>query len=96
MLVSYTNNMFEDSLALLEALTPKRIQLIREIHSSSPASIRDLAEMVERDIKNVWDDLRKLSEIDLIDFEPAGRVKRPIIKKQIIVTTIRVNRYDEF
>ena len=84
--------MFEDSFALLEALTPKRVQLIRRIELSSPGSIRDLAEMVERDIKNVWDDLKRLSEIDLIDFDDAGRMKRPVIKKQIIITTIQVRQ----
>ena len=92
--MSNTNSMFEDSFELLEALTPKRVQLIRQIHTASPVSIRDLAEMVERDIKNVWDDLQKLSEIDLIDFHIHGRVKRPVIKKQIIVTTVRVNYYE--
>lgn len=86
--------MFEDSFELLEALTPKRVQLIREIQISRPASIRDLAEMVERDIKNVWDDLRKLSDIDLVAFRIEGRVKRPVIKKQIIVTTVKVNYYE--
>ena len=92
MLVLYTNNMFEESFALLEAFTPKRIELFREIHSSKPCSIRDLAELLERDVKNVWNDLRKLSEMDLIGFECVGRVKKPIIKKQIIITTITVRK----
>jgi predicted transcriptional regulator len=92
MLVFYTNNMFEESFALLEALTPKRVQLMREIHSSSPASIRELAEMLERDVKNVWDDLHRLSQMDLVYFIREGRVKKPIIKKQIIVTTVLVRR----
>jgi predicted transcriptional regulator len=92
MLVSYTNNMFEESFALLEALTPKRVQLMRKIHSSKPCSIRDLAEILERDIKNVWEDLRRLSNMDLVDFECKGRVKKPVIKKQIIITTVVVKR----
>jgi len=86
--------MFEDDLGLLECLTPKRIQLIRRINTSNPSSIRELAFLTDRDVKNVWDDLNKLMELDLIMFEDFGRSKRPMIKKQIVITTIEVSRYE--
>lgn len=96
MLVYYTIIYMFDELALLEALTKKRVEIMREIMNGHPSSIRELAESLERDIKNVWDDLHVLQEHDLISFRNIGRTKRPVIKRQVIVTTIKmVDEYDE-
>ncbi len=90
MLVYYTNSM-DDVFEWLDCLTRKRVELMRSIMSDNPSSIRDLAGTLNRDVKNVWDDLRRLAELDLIGFQSTGRVKRPIVKRQIIITTIRVD-----
>ena len=44
----------------LEMLTEKRIELIDAIMKYNPCSIRELAEEIDRDIKNVFNDLRIL------------------------------------
>ena len=77
---------------LLEALTPKRIELFRTLSEFEAQSIRELAEIVHRDVKNVWDDLKALQDFDLISFEQFGRSQRPIVKKQIIITMVEVRK----
>ncbi|PIO00007.1 hypothetical protein COT72_04190 [archaeon CG10_big_fil_rev_8_21_14_0_10_43_11] len=79
-----------DELALLEALTRKRVELMREIAHCKPSSIRDLAEALDRDVKNVWQDLSILEDFGLVGFKQKGRTKRPFITRQVIVTTIQV------
>ncbi len=69
----------------LEQLTEKRLLLLKAIMENEPCSIRELAEEIDRDIKNVFNDLRILHELDLVDFIVEGRRKRPIVKKKTII-----------
>jgi predicted transcriptional regulator len=71
-----------------EALTEKRMQLLRTVRHSHPASIRELADMVHRDVKNVFDDLRLLDEMNLIDLVKDGRRMKPVIRRKIIVISL--------
>ncbi len=80
-------NSFDDD--FLEIFTRKRIQLIREIMNQEPKSIRDLAIKVERDIKNVFEDLRLLHNFNIIDFEVRGRCKVPVVRKKMIIFRLR-------
>jgi predicted transcriptional regulator len=47
-------------------LTPNRLALLREVRSRAPRSIYELAHNLERDLKNVHDDLRLLEKYGLI------------------------------
>ena len=47
-------------------LTPNRLALLRTVRSGRPGSIYELAKMVDRDLKNVQDDLRILERYGLI------------------------------
>ena len=69
----------------LEMLTEKRIELMNAIMKYNPCSIRELAEEIDRDIKNVFNDLRILHSLDLVDFIIEGKRKRPVIKKKKII-----------
>jgi predicted transcriptional regulator len=60
-------------------LSPKNIELLRTIARESPASIRELSRLVERDIRQVHDNLRELDAYGLVEFERNGRAKRPTI-----------------
>lgn len=68
-----------------EVFTRKRMELVRAIMNESPRSIRDLAERVERDIKNVFTDLQLLQNSNIIGFEKIGNCKRPVIKRKTII-----------
>jgi len=47
-------------------LTRNRLALLRAIRNKRPGSIYELAKIVERDLKNVQDDLRLLEEYGLV------------------------------
>ncbi len=58
-------------------LTPNRLTLLRAIRTLRPRSTYDLAQRVERDLKNVQEDLRILEEYGLIRLtEGRGAGKR--------------------
>jgi len=54
-------------------LTPTRLALLRSVRSGRPGSIYELAKMVNRDLKNVQDDLRILERYGLIRMSDAMR-----------------------
>lgn len=84
-------DMFDDEVEFwsgveeIEMLTQKRLELIRAIARYEPESIRELANILHRDIKNVFEDLMLLMKLDLVDFICEGRRKKPIVKKKVIV-----------
>jgi len=80
----FFNNATRDC-GFFKLFTEKRMQLLRTLHDQRIKSIRDLAEKLERDIKNVWEDLSILSEHNLIEFESKGRSKIPKLRRKVII-----------
>lgn len=78
----------EKQLRKFEALTEKRMQLIRTISHRNPSSIRELADMAHRDVKNVFEDLHTLDEVGIIKFVKHGRKKRPMLRRKIILISL--------
>lgn len=58
-------------------LTEKRNEIIETIKREDLESIRDLARKVDRDPKNVLEDVRLLFKLDIIDVEKEGGRKIP-------------------
>ena len=58
---------FTDQKTLFSALSPKRWELMRLLRKQGPMSIKKLAAALKRDYKNVYDDVRQLSQLDLIE-----------------------------
>jgi predicted transcriptional regulator len=67
----------EEDLARL--LRPRNLTLLRTIAREAPASIRETARLVDRDVRQVHDDLTHLAEMNLLRFETDGRAKRPVV-----------------
>lgn len=65
---------FADLPALLSVLTPKRWELLRDLRSTGPASVRALALRLERDYKRVHSDVDALESSGLIERDEARRV----------------------
>ncbi len=59
---------------LLRTLTPARWQLLDRLRETGPASIYQLAKVLERDYKNVHTDVAALTRIGLIDKRGDSRV----------------------
>jgi len=78
----------EREMRKFDIFTEKRMEVLRAIMERHPKSIRMLADMLERDIKNVFEDLQILRNMDLIDFVKEGKCKRPVVKKRIIIINL--------
>ena len=74
-----------DDQDFFQVFTEKRLEMMREIRDLRPSSIRELAERLQRDIKNVHDDLCLLEKSNLIGFEITGRKKSPFVKSDVVV-----------
>jgi hypothetical protein len=61
-------------------LTPRRMELLEYLKTNSIESIKDLAEILERDYKNVYDDVMALNKFELIEFIKEGKNRSPITK----------------
>ncbi|WP_237560645.1 HVO_A0114 family putative DNA-binding protein [Halostella litorea] len=68
-----------------EVLTDKRMELVDVIADQEPASKRELARAVDRDISIVSRDLDILFEARVIDYEQDGRSKRPVLTHDTVL-----------
>jgi len=64
---------------LMETLTPRVLELIEAIRRDEPSSINEAARVVDRDVKNVHDELSRLARLGIIFFEEEGQSKRPVV-----------------
>jgi predicted transcriptional regulator len=54
-------------------LTPRRLELLDFLALQSVSSINELAEQLQRDVKNVYNDLKILEELGFISLRQEGR-----------------------
>jgi predicted transcriptional regulator len=78
----------EKQMQMFEALTQKRMEMVRAIRVQQPGSIRELATFLDRDVKNVFDDVQLLNRMHIIRLVRIGRAVRPVIKKKFIVISL--------
>lgn len=67
--VQGTELVFASLTDMAQALTPKRLDLLRLIRRHQPSSIRELAQLAGRDPKNVQTDVKALETLGLVDSE---------------------------
>lgn|SRR3989338_3837022 len=60
---------FDNLETLRRALTPKRLEILHIIKQRNPESIYELAHIVQRDAKNVTEDLHYLQELGIISLQ---------------------------
>lgn len=70
---------FQDPARLRELLTHRRMELLEAVMEKPPASMRDLADRLDRDIHDVPSDLHLLAEYRIIHFRENGRAKQPYV-----------------
>lgn len=63
---------------LAETFTATTLSLLRVLAKRQPASIRETARVLERDVKNVHEELTRLEAMGVLRFEAAGQAKRPV------------------
>lgn len=69
---------FESESKLARLLSPTNLALLRAIRQHTPESMRDAAEIVDRDFKEVHRNLTELAELGVIELVNDGRSKRPV------------------
>lgn len=79
-----------DLATLSRVLSKTNLELIQAIAEHEPGSMREAARLVERDIKNVSEDLNFLAELDIVEIETDGRAKRPVVPYDDIEVDIPV------
>jgi len=67
---------FPDLSSMLNALTPKRLELLRDVHREPASSVKALAARLGRDYKRVYEDVETLAASGLLERED-GRVSAP-------------------
>jgi predicted transcriptional regulator len=73
---------------LMETLTPRIFDLIEAIRREEPSSINETARVVDRDVKNVHEELSRLAQLGIIFFEEDGQRKRPVVWFDELVITL--------
>src|SRR5262245_44170662 len=83
---------FADLTTLRKVLSPKRLALLWAIVEHAPRSVRDLAEQVGRNIKNVSQDLALLSQLGLVELKETRRgvPQTPILPYDEIDLNVRI------
>lgn len=67
--VQGTELVFASLTDMARTLTPKRLDLLRLIRRHQPSSVRELAQIAGRDLKNVLADVKALETLGLIESE---------------------------
>lgn len=91
--VPYVVN-FQDPSDLRALLTDRRVELLRSVMADPPASIRALADRLDRDVKTVHEDLGVLAEYDVVQFDQDGRAKRPLVPYDTIEVSLEISAPD--
>lgn len=68
---------FESMSGFMKAFTPKRWELLEVLKRNGKQSINQLAQVLERDYKNVYTDVQTLNELGLVEKDSAGLVSVP-------------------
>ena len=76
---------------LMATLTPRVLDLIEAIRRDEPASINETARVVDRDVKNVHEELSRLAQLGIIFFEEDGQRKRPVVWFDDLVITLSLD-----
>lgn len=82
---------FESLNVLRSILTTKRIELLKAIAKHKPKSIYELSKIVNRDLKNVNEDVKLLSELGLLELKKSKTDKEriePVIEYDRIMIEI--------
>jgi predicted transcriptional regulator len=71
---------FEEFDDIAQLMRTSNLKLIEVIVSENPESIRNLAELVDRDYREVHRNLSELESLGVIEFEHDGSRKKPILR----------------
>lgn len=68
---------FADVDTLTRTLSNRRLELLQALRSHGACSIKSLSRLLKRDYKNVYDDVRLLKHVGLIETDDEGLISVP-------------------
>lgn len=71
---------FEDEADLVRLVSEPLLGLLRAIAQHEPASMRETADLMDRDFKDVHRNLTELDAMNVIELREEGRAKRPVLR----------------
>jgi predicted transcriptional regulator len=74
--------------ALMSTFTSSTLDLLATIRREQPASMNEAARAVERDVKNVHEQLTRLESLGVIYFAEEGQPKHPVVRFDDLVIDI--------
>ena len=83
-----TERVIFQSYQFYHEITPRRMELLEYISTRPVTSIKDLAIKLKRDYKNVYDDVKGLNQIGLVEYAKEGKNRRPYTLVDRIMITI--------
>ena len=92
--IDETNVVFVDPADVQRILTPKRMEMIETLMSEGKevGSIRELAEVLDRNPSEVHEDVHTLEEYSIIRLHDEGRAKRPAVPYDDININVSLSR----
>lgn len=75
---------------LRKVLTEKRLELLKTIKDRKPSSIYELAQMVDRDLKNVLQDVSYLRDIGMVDVAETDDRKVPTVGYDVLSLEVAI------
>ena len=79
-----------DAAAADRLVRPTSLELLSTVAREKPSSIREAARLVDRDVRQVHDDLWNLGQMGLVEFDRGGRSHRPLVEYERIEVGIDV------
>jgi predicted transcriptional regulator len=76
-----------------KVLTPKRLELLKIVRDQHPESIRAVAELTGRNVKNVSEDLELLASLGLVEMETrngSGKKKAPRVSYETLTVEVHL------
>ncbi len=70
---------FESVDAMRAVLTNKRLLILKTVKEKEPGSVYELAKLLNRDLKNISQDIKLLAEVGLVTLEKIEKEKKRII-----------------
>lgn len=83
-----------DKAAVARVFSETTLTLLQTVAAEQPESVRETARLVDRDVKDVSQQLNELAELGVVDFESNGRAKRPVVWYDGLELTFPI-RFDE-
>lgn len=81
---------FQDASRLQRILTPRRLELVRSLMDEPADSIRALADRLDRDVRQVHDDVQLLSEYRIVHFTEEDGAKKPSVPYETVRIEVEI------